>query len=138
MCVDYRELNDNTIPDRYPLPLISDQINRLHGGHYFTKLDMASGFHQIPVHPDSIERTAFITPEGQFEYLTMPFGLRNAPSVFQRAVHQTLGKLANTFVVIYMDDILIVATTIDEALDRLSQVLDIITKVGFSLNKNKC
>jgi len=86
LCVDYRELNSNTIADRYPLPLISDQIARLRGANYFTCLDMASGFHQISIHPDSIEYTAFVTPDGQYEFLTMPFGLKNAPSVFQRAV----------------------------------------------------
>ncbi|XP_017494147.1 PREDICTED: uncharacterized protein LOC108382272 [Rhagoletis zephyria] len=132
MCVDYRELNDNTVPDRFPLPLISDQINRLHGCHYFTTLDMASGYHQIPVHSDSIEKTAFVTPEdmasgyhqipvhsdsiektafvtpeGHFEYLAMPFGLRNAPAVFQRSVMKVLGELVNTYVLVYMDDILV-------------------------------
>jgi len=86
LCVDYRELNSNTIADRYPLPLISDQIARLRGANYFTCLDMASGFHQIPIHRDSIEYTVFVIPDGQYEFLTMPFGLKNAPSVFQRAV----------------------------------------------------
>lgn len=91
MCVDYRELNDNTVPERFPLPLISDQIDRLNGCNFFTTLDMASVFHQIPIHSDSIGCTAFVTPDGQYEFLTMPFGLRNAPSVFQRAVVNALG-----------------------------------------------
>ncbi|XP_011867060.1 PREDICTED: uncharacterized protein LOC105561575, partial [Vollenhovia emeryi] len=90
MCVDYRELNDNTRSDHYPLPRIDDQIDRLYGAHYFTSLDMASGFHQIPIHAESIERTAFVTPDGQFEYLTMPFGLKNAPPVFQRSINKAL------------------------------------------------
>ncbi|GBP19132.1 hypothetical protein EVAR_83445_1 [Eumeta japonica] len=109
LCVDYREPNRNTVPDKFPLPLISDQIQRLKGANYFTILDAASGFHQIPVHKDSIERTAFVTPDGQYEYLTMPFGLRNAPSVFQRAMHKALGDLVNTFVVCYLDDMMIVS-----------------------------
>lgn len=91
MCIDYRELNRNTVPDRFPLPLIGDQIARLSGASYYTCLDCASGFNQIPVSEDSIERTAFVTPNGQYEYLAMPFGLRNAPSVFQRAVSKALG-----------------------------------------------
>ncbi|XP_036329462.1 uncharacterized protein LOC118741571 [Rhagoletis pomonella] len=110
MCVDYRQLNDNTISDRFPLPLISDQINRLHGSCYFTTLDMASGYHQIPVGSDSIEKTAFVTPEGHYEYLAMPFGLRNAPAVFQRAVMKVLGELVHSYVVVYMDDILVLGT----------------------------
>lgn len=138
MCVDYRRLNDNIIPDRFPLPLISDQINRLRGCHYFTTLDMASGFHQIPVHPSSVERTAFVTPEGQYEFLAMPFGLRNAPSVFQRAVIKVLGEHAHSYVVVYMDDLLVVAGTVDEALDRLRNILETLSKAGFSFNFDKC
>lgn len=138
MCVDYRELNDNTVPERFPLPLISDQIARLHGGQYFSVLDLASGFHQIPIAEESIERTAFVTPDGQFEYLAMPFGLRNAPSVFQRAIINALGDLVNTYVVVYMDDVLIVARSADEALERLKTVLKVLSDKGFSLNFKKC
>ncbi|GBP19139.1 hypothetical protein EVAR_83452_1 [Eumeta japonica] len=122
LCVDYREPNRNTVPDKFPLPLISDQIQRLKGANYFTILDAASGFHQIPVHKDSIERTAFVTPDGQYEYLTMPFGLRNAPSVFQRAMHKALGDLVNTFVVCYLDDMMIVSDNEKEGLERLDIV----------------
>lgn len=138
MCVDYRELNDNTVPDRFPLPLISDQIARLHGGHFFSILDLTSGFHQIPIEPESIEKTAFVTPDGQFEYLRMPFGLRNAPSVFQRALVHALGDLVNSYVVVYMDDVLIVASSAQEALQRLQVVLDVLLQKGFSLNPKKC
>lgn len=138
MCVDYRELNDNTIADRFPLPLISDQIARLHEGNFFTILDLASGFHQIPIEAESIERTAFVTTEGQYEYLTMPFGLKNAPSVFQRALIQALGELVNMYVVVYMDDVLIVASNEEQALDRLQVVLKVLSEKGFSLNYKKC
>ncbi|XP_076656357.1 uncharacterized protein LOC143361002 [Halictus rubicundus] len=138
LCVDYRELNSNTVPDRYPLPLISDQIQRLSGSQYFTTLDMASGFHQIPIHKDSIEKTAFVTPDGQYEYLSMPFGLRNAPSVFQRAINQALSGLVNTFVVCYLDDIMIPAESIQQSLERLQLVLERLKLAGFSLNLNKC
>lgn len=139
MCVDYRQLNANTVPDRFPLPLISDQIDRLYGCHYFTTLDMASGFHQLPIHPDSVEKTAFVTPEGHFEYLTMPFGLRNAPSVFQRAVTKALGSLVNTHAVVYMDDILVIGNSdIEESLERVRTVLRVLTEAGFSFNLKKC
>jgi hypothetical protein len=138
MVIDYRELNNNTVPDRYPLPLIQDQISRLHGANYFTKLDCASGFHLIPVSPESIERTAFVTPEGTYEYLSMPFGLRNAISVFQRAIVKALGDLAHDYVIVYVDDILIVSKDVEQGLERLNTVLDVLTKAGFSLNLKKC
>nr|XP_046472584.1 uncharacterized protein LOC124214362 [Neodiprion pinetum] len=138
LCVDYRELNSNTVPDRYPLPLIADQIQRLTGANYFTTLDMASGFHQIPIHQDSVERTSFVTPDGQFEYLFMPFGLRNAPSVFQRAMNKALGDLANTFAICYLDDIIIPSRTVSEGMQRLRTVLEALTKAGFLLKLLKC
>ncbi|CAK1581220.1 unnamed protein product [Parnassius mnemosyne] len=84
MCVDFRELNANTRPEHYPLPIIDEQIDRLHGARYFSSLDMASGYHQTPMdlEGDNIARTAFVTPEGQYEFLAMPFGLRSAASVY--------------------------------------------------------
>ncbi|XP_047543250.1 uncharacterized protein LOC125075584 [Vanessa atalanta] len=138
MCIDYRELNSTTVSDRYPLPLISDQIARLHGANYFSKLDCASGFHLIPVSEDSIEMTAFITNDGQYEFLTMPFGLKNAISVFQRAIMNALGDLAHDYVIVYVDDILIVSPDVELGLQRLYTVLEVLTKAGFSLNLKKC
>jgi len=99
---------------------------------------MASGYYQIPLHADSIEYTAFVTPDGQYEFLSMPFGLKNAPSVFQRFVMQALGDLANSYVVVYMDDIMITATTQCDAFERLEIVLNVLTKAGFSFNITKC
>ncbi|GBP90899.1 Retrovirus-related Pol polyprotein from transposon 297 [Eumeta japonica] len=89
------------------------------------------------VHKDSIERTAFVTPDGQYEYLTMPFGLRNAPSVFQRAMHKALGDLVNTFVVCYLDDMMIVSDNEKEGLERLDIVLQNLKEAGISLNLKK-
>ncbi|XP_028169740.1 uncharacterized protein LOC114359509 [Ostrinia furnacalis] len=80
MCVDFRALNRITIKDRYPLPLIEDHIDRLGCSKFFTSLDMASGFHQIPIDEDSIHKTGFVTPESHYEYVKMPFGLCNSPT----------------------------------------------------------
>lgn len=93
LCIDYRKLNRAAIKDRYPLPIIDDQLSGLQGSTYFTTLDMTSGYYQIPVEEKSKEKTAFITPDGQFEFNRMPFGLTNAPSVFQRMVDKILGAL---------------------------------------------
>jgi hypothetical protein len=103
LCVDYRALNEITVKDRFPLPRIDDQIDQLGRAKYFTTLDMAAGFHQIPVAENSVEKTAFVTPDGHYEYLRVPFGLSNAPAVFQRAICKALGKLKDHDALIYLD-----------------------------------
>ncbi|XP_055908582.1 uncharacterized protein K02A2.6-like [Eupeodes corollae] len=136
--VDYRALNRATVKDRYPLPRIEDQLDRLSGNKYFTSLDMASGFHQIPIEESSIEKTAFVTPDGHFEYLRMPFGLANAPAVFQRAINKALGTLMDKTALVYMDDVLIPSSTVEEGIKNLDLVLKALTQSGFSLNIEKC
>ena len=89
-CVDYRGLNSVTKPDTFPLPRIDDLLDQLGESKYFSTLDLASGFWQIRVHPNSQEKTAFVTPQGLFEFRVMPFGLCNAPSVFQRLMQRVL------------------------------------------------
>lgn len=138
MCCDFRAINKITVKDRYPLPRIEDQLDRLGKNKYFTTLDMASGFHQIPIAECSIEKTAFVTPDGHYEYLRMPFGLSNAPAVFQRAICGALGDLKDKDAMVYLDDILIPSMTIPEGLEKLTRVLDCLTKAGFSLNITKC
>ncbi|XP_063621697.1 uncharacterized protein LOC134793913 [Cydia splendana] len=114
LCVDFRELNANTLRDHFPLPLIADQIDKLGKARYFTRLDMTAGFHQIPIAEDSIEKTSFVTPDGQYEYLRMPFGLCNAPSVYQRAINKALGDYKDNIALVYLDDILIMSETPEE------------------------
>lgn len=89
-------------------------LDQLSGQALFTTLDLASGYHQIPIAEESIEKTAFVTPDGQYEYTRMPFGLANAPAVFQRAMHKILASVK--YVIIYIGDILIPASSFDEAL----------------------
>lgn len=97
---------------------ISDQIDKLHGAYYFTSLDIASGFHQIPVVKEPIERTAFVTSDVQFGYLTMPFGLKNVPPVFQRTINKILKGCE---ALVYMDDVLIASETVEEGLEQLKK-----------------
>ncbi|XP_043262439.1 uncharacterized protein LOC122403150 [Colletes gigas] len=138
MCVDFRALNKITVKDRFPLPLIEDQLDRLGMGKYFTTLDMASGFYQVPIAEGSIAKTAFVTPDGHYEFLRMPFGLTNAPAVFQRAVNKALRNLRYKFALVYLDDILIPSETVQEGLERLEQVLLALDIAGFLLNLKKC
>jgi hypothetical protein len=138
MCVDFRELNAHTVKDRYPLPRIDDQLDRLGRGNFFTSLDMASGFHQIPVDSESVHKTAFVTPDGHFEYLRMPFGLANAPAIFQRSINDSLGKLKYTIAIVYVDDVLIPSETVEQGILHLEQVLQALLAAGFTLNLTKC
>jgi len=90
MCVDYRGLNKITVKDRYPLPYIEDLLDKLHGARVFTKLHLASGYHQVWVNPDDCHKTAFIAPDGFYEYKVIPFGLANALAAFIRMMHRIL------------------------------------------------
>lgn len=139
LCVDYRALNRITVKDRYPLPLIDDHIDRLGSYKYFSSLDMATGFHQIPLKEECIHLTGFVTPEDHFEYLKMPYGLANSPIVYQRIINDTLRKLINEGnVLVYVDDVLLLSNTIDEGLELLRRVLGTLTQAGFSVNLKKC
>lgn len=144
MCVDYRRLNAVTIKEKYPLPLIDEQLDRLgrdeSGNQYkfFITLDLASGFYQVPMNEDSIDKTAFITPDSHYEFLRMPFGLCNAPAVFQRLINKVLGPLRNKIAFPYIDDVIIPATTVNEGLKRLRKVLEAFRAHDLTLKLSKC
>mmetsp|Transcript_606 Transcript_606/g.751 ORF Transcript_606/g.751 Transcript_606/m.751 type:complete len:133 (-) Transcript_606:2588-2986(-) len=107
MCVDYRVLNKNTIKDRYPFPRIEELFDCLKGAKVFSKLDLASGYHQIEVDSKDWEKTAFTTPFGLFEFKVMPFGLCNAPATFMRAMNNLLSPFIDKWLVVYLDDLLV-------------------------------
>lgn len=107
LCVDFRALNNKTIKDRFPLPIIEDQISNLSGNSFFTTLDLASGYYQIPMSKESQHLTGFVTPDGHFEFKRMPFGLANAPAVFQRMINKVLGNRRFEYALAYLDDVLI-------------------------------
>ena len=140
LCIDYRKLNSVTKCDAFPMPRIDDLLDVLGQSKYFTTLDLKSGYWQVKVHPDSCEKTAFITHGGLYEFRVMPFGLANAPALFQRLMQRVLGDLNEDqmFVSIYLDDILIFSRTFEEHKIHLREVLKRLQTVGLKLNPAKC
>lgn len=138
MCIDYRALNRKTLKTNQPLPRIDDLLDSLKGNKYFTSLDLASGYHQIPIEEESISKTAFVTPDGHYEFLRMPFGLVNAPAIFQRTINQILGPLRFETALAYLDDVLIPSVSIQQGIERLKCVLTLFRDAGLTLKLNKC
>lgn len=138
MCVDYRMLNSITVKERYPMPIIDDEITRLSGQGFFITLDLASGYYQVPIAEESKPLTAFVTPDGQYEFNRMPFGLANAPAVFQRMMNKVLGSDRFNKATAYIDDILIYGESVDECLAKLEAVLQSLENANLTLNLAKC
>lgn len=137
-CVDYKKLNDITVKDQYPLPLIADALDAVSGASWFTTLDMFNGYHLLPMHPDSVSKTAFTSHLGLFEYLVLPFGLSSAPAKFQRMVDRVLGRLKFRTCFIYLDDLICWAKDFNQHQSRLREILTTLDGVGLKLNPKKC
>ena len=137
-CVDFRKLNDETVKDVYPLPRISDMLEALSTGVYFSTLDAACGYWQIVMRERDKHKTAFICTEGLFEFEVMPFGLCNAPATYQRLMNLMLAGLTWKSCLVYLDDILVFSASFEAHLADLEEVLKRLRTAGMLLKVSKC
>lgn len=137
LVVDFRKVNEKTIDDKYPIPNITDVLDKLGKCQYFTTLDLASGFYQVEMHPQDIHKTAFNVEHGHYEFLRMPMGLKNSPSTFQRVMDNVLRDLQNDACLVYLDDIIVYSTSLQEHIVKLEKVFKKLRDSNFKIQLDK-
>ena len=138
LCVDYRGLNRVSVKNRYPLPLISEILDRVTGSKYFSKIDIKDAYYRIRLREGDEWKTAFRTRYGHFEYMVMPFGLCNAPATFQSYINNALGELVDTICVAYLDDILVFTKTRDSHTKALRNIFERLRRSELYVKPSKC
>ncbi|KAL6180390.1 hypothetical protein ACLB2K_047053 [Fragaria x ananassa] len=138
LCVDYRALNTATVMDKYPILVVDELIDEVHGPAFFTKLDLRSGYHQIQMKEEDIPKTAFQTHSGHYEFLVMPFGLTNAPVTFRAVMKEVLREHLRKFTLVFFDDILVYSPFMQEHLKHLELVFEKLRRHCLKIKSSKC
>jgi hypothetical protein len=138
LCIDYRQLNQVTVKNKYPLPRIDDLFDQLHGAAVFSKIDLRSGYYQLRVRSDDVPKTAFRTRYGHFEFLVMPFGLTNAPAAFMDLMNRVFQPYLDQFVIVFIDDILVYSRSREEHAEHLRIVLQTLRDRQLFAKFDKC
>ncbi|KAL0199310.1 hypothetical protein M9458_007850 [Cirrhinus mrigala] len=138
LCIDYRKLNLQTVKDSYALPNLEESFSALTGSKWFSVMDLKSGFYQIEMEEADKHKTAFVCPLGFFEFNRMPQGITNAPSTFQRLMERCIGELNLKQALVFLDDLIVFSSTLEEHEERLLRVLNRLKEYGLKLSPEKC
>ena len=137
-CVDYRQLNERTVKDSYPLPRKDICLEALAGAMWFSTFDLRSGYHQVEMNFKDSDKTMFVTRRGTFRFKMMPFGLCNAPPTFQRLMNVAMSGFDPEICLVYLDDIIVHSWDLGSHLDRLERLFERLTRAGLKLKISKC
>ncbi|XP_019248946.1 PREDICTED: uncharacterized protein LOC109228242, partial [Nicotiana attenuata] len=138
MCIDYRQLNKVTVKNKYPLPRIDDLFDQLQGARVFSKIDLRSGYHQLRIRASDVPKTAFRTRYGHYEFLVMSFGLTNAPAAFMDLMNRVFRPYLDSFVIVFIDDILVYSRSQEEHEQYLRVVLQTMKDSRLYTKFSKC